>query len=125
MKDLRELCADFEYEILVGSMEGGYTEFVTDNRKLSEGCVYVCIKGANFDGHSCVSQAVEKKAALIVVERPADELEIPADTGDTTIIKVNSTRAAMAYISCAHNEYPAKKIGVIGSTRTRGKTTTT
>ena len=61
MKSLKELCADFDYEVLAGNMDGSYTEFVTDNRKLTPGCVYVCIKGANFDGHTCVGQAVEAK----------------------------------------------------------------
>ena len=125
MKTLTELCRDFEYEVLAGKMDGTYTEFVTDNRKLVAGCVYVCIKGANFDGHSCVGQAVDAKAALVVVERGLDELECPADTKDTAIIKVASTRAAMAYISCAHYDYPSKDLFTIGITGTKGKTTTT
>ncbi len=125
MKSLKELCADFEYEILCGSMDGSYTEFVTDNRKLEKGCVYVCIKGANFDGHSCISQAVDAGAALIVVERSPDELMIPEDTVDTAIIRTASTRAAMAYIACAHYDYPSKKLCMIGITGTKGKTTTT
>ena len=125
MKTIEKLCKDFEYEVLAGTMDKEYTEFVTDNRKLSEGCVYVCIKGANFDGHSCVSQAVEKGAALIVVERELSELDIPEGIGDSTIIKTDSTRAAMANIACAHYDYPSDKITMIGITGTKGKTTTT
>ncbi len=125
MKDLKELCKDFEYEVLTGSMEGSYTEFVTDNRKLTEGCVYVCIKGANFDGHTCVRQAVLAKAALIVVEKPLTELDVPEDTNGCTIIRTDSTRKAMAYISCAHYDYPSKDLFMIGITGTKGKTTTT
>ena len=101
MKTLKELCKDFDYEVLAGSTDREYGEFVTDNRKLSEGCVYVCIKGANFDGHSCASQAVDKGAALIVVEKPLDELDLPEGAKDSAIIKVESTRAAMAHIACA------------------------
>ena len=125
MKDLKELCKDFEYEVLTGSMEGSYTEFVTDNRKLTAGCVYVCIKGANFDGHTCVRQAVLAKAALIVVEKPLTELDVPEDTNGCTIIRTDSTRRAMAYISCAHYDYPSKDLFMIGITGTKGKTTTT
>lgn len=125
MKTLSELCRDFEYEVLCGTMEGTYTGFVTDNRKLVGGCVYVCIKGANFDGHTCVGQAVEKGAALVVVERSLEELDSPEDTKDTTVIKVASTREAMAHISCAHYDYPADKLYTIGITGTKGKTTTT
>ena len=125
MKSLRELCRDFEYEVLAGNMDGQYTEFVTDNRKLVKGCVYVCIKGANFDGHSCVGQAIDAGAALIVAEKPLEDLSIPNGTADSTIIRVASTRAAMAYISCAHYDYPADKLCMIGITGTKGKTTTT
>lgn len=125
MKNLSELCRDFDYEILAGSMDRSCSEFVTDNRRLVKDCVYVCIKGANFDGHTCVSQAVEKEAALIVVERGLDELDLPNGAGNSAIIKVASTRAAMAHISCAYYDYPAKRLFTIGITGTKGKTTTT
>ena len=125
MKDLKELCRDFEYEVLAGRMEGGYTEFVTDNRRLSKGCVYVCIKGANFDGHTCVSQAAEAGAALIVVERSLEDIGIGSVPDGVTVIKVSSTRKAMALISCAYYDHPAKSLYMIGITGTKGKTTTT
>lgn len=125
MKSLKELCKDFDYTVLTGTMDRGFGEFVTDNRKLSKDCVYVCIKGANFDGHTCVGQAIEAGAALVVVERSLDELEVPADTQDTAIIRVDSTRAAMAHIACAYYDYPSEKITTIGITGTKGKTTTT
>ena len=125
MKDLKELCSGFEYEMITGDMSRSYTQFVTDNRKLSEGCVYVCISGANFDGHSCVAEAVEKGAALIVVEKPADELDIPEGEKTSTIIRTASTRAAMAHIACAYYDHPADKLTTIGITGTKGKTTTT
>lgn len=125
MKTLKELCRDFDYEILCGSMDKPYKEFVTDNRKLAEDCVYVCIKGANFDAHTCIGEAIDAKASLIVVERDLSELGDIPDTGDTTIIKTESTRATMAHISCAYYDYPAEKLVTIGITGTKGKTTTT
>ncbi|MCR5688034.1 MAG: UDP-N-acetylmuramoyl-L-alanyl-D-glutamate--2,6-diaminopimelate ligase [Lachnospiraceae bacterium] len=125
MKKLSELCADLEYEVLFGTMEGTYTEFVTDNRKLVKGCVYVCIKGANFDGHTCVRQAIDAGAALIVVERDAKELGIASVPEGTAVIKTASTREAMAHIACAHYGYPSRELFMIGITGTKGKTTTT
>ena len=125
MKELKQLCCDLEYEVLYGTMEGSYTEFVTDNRKLTEGCVFVCIKGANFDGHTCIAEAVAKKAALIVTQRDVDETDLPDGPGNTTIIKTASTRAAMALIAAEHFDHPSEKLFVIGITGTKGKTTTT
>ncbi len=125
MKELRQLCSNLDYEILYGSMDGTYSEFVTDNRKLCPGCVFVCIKGANFDGHSCIAQAVNAKAALVVSERDVTGDDIPDGPKDTTIIKCGSTRAAMALIASAHYDHPSKDLFMIGITGTKGKTTTT
>ena len=125
MKTIRDLCSDFEYEVLAGDMDRPFTEYVTDNRKLCSGCVYVCIRGANFDGHSCVAEAVEKGAALIVVEKPVEMLDLPHKAGNSTIIMTGSTRAAMAYMACAYYDHPSRSLTTIGITGTKGKTTTT
>jgi len=37
------------------------------------GCVFVCIEGANFDGHAFAADAARKGAAAIVVSRPMEE----------------------------------------------------
>ena len=97
------------------------TEVVNDNRKISEGSLFICIKGANFDGHSCAMEAAEKKAAAIVVEH---DVELPRDS-EIAVIRVESTRYAMAFISAAYFDHPASKLKTIGITGTKGKTTTT
>ena len=97
------------------------TEVVNDNRKISEGSLFICIKGANFDGHSCAMEAAEKKAAAIVVEH---DVELPGDS-EIAVIRVESTRYAMAFISAAYFDHPASKLKTIGITGTKGKTTTT
>lgn len=119
MKKISELLVGFEYEVVQGSVDKPYSQLVTDNRKIVGGCVFICIKGANFDGHSCAMQAAELGAAAIVVEA---DVQV---TGDITVIKVDSTRAAMAYMSMADNDFPCKKLKTIGITGTKGKTTTT
>ena len=97
------------------------TEVVNDNRKITEGSLFICIKGANFDGHSCAKEAAEKKAAAIVVEH---DIELPEDC-DIAVVRVDSTRYAMAFISAAYFDHPARKLKTIGITGTKGKTTTT
>ena len=97
------------------------TEVVNDNRKISEGSLFICIKGANFDGHSCSMEAAEKKAAAIVVEA---DVELPTDS-EIAVIRVENTRYAMAFISAAYFDHPASKLKTIGITGTKGKTTTT
>ena len=47
------------------------------------------------------------------------------EDADVTIIKVEDTRYAMAFISAAYFGHPAKELVTIGITGTKGKTTTT
>ena len=96
-------------------------DVVNDNRKISEGSLLICIKGANFDGHSCAMEAAQKNAAAIVVEH---DVELPDDC-KMAVIRVENTRYAMAFISAAYFDHPARKLKTIGITGTKGKTTTT
>ncbi len=92
------------------------SEIITDSRKVTEGCVFVCIKGREFDGHSAALEAAEKGAKVIISER---------QTGAPNEILVNSTREALAKMSSAFYGEPSKKMKLIGVTGTNGKTSTT
>lgn len=121
MKTIHELLENLQYDVLTGSVEKEVTKVIYDSRKIEEGCLFICIKGANFNGHDFAKEACEKKAACVVV---CEETEVPQDT-DTTVIRVEDTRYAMAFISAAYFNHPAKELKVIGITGTKGKTTTT
>ena len=106
-------------KLLAGSMDKEITELVYDSRKLVPGCIFVCIKGAAFDGHDCINEAAKKQAAAVVVER---EVEVPSGM---TAVLVENTRHALAVLSAAWFSYPAQQLKTIGITGTKGKTTTT
>jgi len=110
-----------DYEIVAGSVDKEISEVVYDSRKLSKDCIFVCVIGANFDGHSAVPAACEAGAAAVIVSK---DVTI-ADGSDITVIKVKDTRLAMAFIAAADNGYPADRLKTIGITGTKGKTTTT
>ena len=116
-----ELVKDFEYEVINGELNREISTLVSDNRKLTKDCVFVCIEGANFDGHSVVNDAFKCNAAAVIVMK---NVEVPKDI-DTVVIKVKDTREALALASAAYFSYPTKEIKVIGVTGTKGKTTTT
>ncbi len=118
---LKELLQGFEYECVKGSVEKQISEVVTDNRKITKDCLFICVIGTNFDGHSAAAEAAEKGAAAILVSR---DVEIP-ENSDVTVIKVEDTRYAMAFVAAAINGHPGDKLKVIGITGTKGKTTTT
>ena len=116
-----ELVKDFEYEVINGDLNREISTLVSDNRKLTKDCAFVCIDGANFDGHSVVNDAFKCNAAAVIVMK---NVEVPKDI-DTAVIKVKDTREALALASAAYFSYPTKEIKVIGVTGTKGKTTTT
>ncbi len=117
----KELIEGLEYTCERGSVEAEVTAVVMDSRKTEPGCLFICIAGANFDGHSYAAQAAKEGASVLVVEK---EVELPEDT-PVTVIRVESTRYAMAFISAAWFGHPADTLKVIGVTGTKGKTTTT
>ncbi len=116
-----ELVKDFEYEVINGDINREISTLVSDNRKLTKDCVFVCIEGANFDGHSVVNDAFKCNAAAVIVMK---NVEVPENI-NTAVIKVKDTREALALASAAYFSYPTQEIKVIGVTGTKGKTTTT
>ena len=112
---LTELIGKFDYECVRGTLDREITKVIYDSRKICEGCLFICIVGANFDGHSFAAEAVEKGAKVLVV---AKDVEVP-EYADVTIIKVENTRYAMAFISAAYFGNPAEKLKVIGITGTK------
>lgn len=110
---------DLEYELLQGSDSIELTDVCTDSRSIIRGSVFVCIKGANFDSHLAAGDAARGGAAALVIE---GDIELPKDI---TVIKVKSTRRALALLSAACFDYPTEELICIGITGTKGKTTTT
>ncbi|MDO5146684.1 MAG: UDP-N-acetylmuramoyl-L-alanyl-D-glutamate--2,6-diaminopimelate ligase [Eubacteriales bacterium] len=115
----KRLLEGLAYTCLQGDIKTEVSAIVNDSRKLKEGCMFICVKGAAFDGHDFAGEAAKKKAAVLLVERP---VEVDADV---TVIQVKNTRYAMALISAAWFGYPDKKLTTIAVTGTKGKTTTT
>ena len=116
---LSKLLERVTYQVLQGPHDREVTGIVNDSRKITEGCLFICIRGAVSDGHSYAAQAAQQGAAVIVAE---EEVEVPHSV---TVVKVKDTRMAMALIAAAWYGYPADRLKVIGITGTKGKTTTT
>ena len=119
--ELKSLLERVEYTVEKGTLEKEVSAVVYDSRKVEKSCLFICVKGMNFDGHAYAAEVAEKGAAVLVVEQA---VELPENT-EVTVIRVDSTRYAMAFISAAWFGYPAEKMKVIGITGTKGKTTTT
>ncbi|MBO7475208.1 MAG: UDP-N-acetylmuramoyl-L-alanyl-D-glutamate--2,6-diaminopimelate ligase [Ruminococcus sp.] len=88
-----------------------------DTRKVTEGSLFVCVKGGSFDGHTAAAEMLEKGAAAVVCERDLG-------LGDRQIITSNS-RKLYGQICSAWFGHPERKMKMIGVTGTNGKTTIT
>lgn len=115
---LSRLLEKLTYTLVQGDENTGITTLVYDSRKVESGSVFICLKGYNSDGHAFAPKAIEQGAAALVVE---EDVEAPQNV---TVIKVEDTRKALAYMSAAYFDYPATKLKTIAVTGTKGKTTT-
>lgn len=119
MEKLDRLLKRLDYTLVQGDIGREITELVYDSRKVVEGCLFVCIKGAVSDGHGFVEEAALKGAAAVLVQ---EDVKAPASV---TVVKVEDTRYGLALASAAWFHHPAEKLKIIGITGTKGKTTTT
>lgn len=116
---LEYLLEKLDYKIITGQIDQPVSKLIYDSREACENGVFVCICGAVADGHSFISQVAGKGVTAVIVEK---EVEAPENI---TVIRVDNTRKALAYMSAAYFGYPAEKLKTIGITGTKGKTTTT
>lgn len=116
---IQKLMEHLDYTLLTGSMETEISTLVYDSRKVEKDSVFVCISGTVRDAHDFIPDVVEKGASVVIVEKDVEFLP------GVTYIKVDNSRKALAYMSAAYFDYPAKKLKTIGITGTKGKTTTT
>ena len=86
-----------------------------DSRQVEKDYLFVCIKGATFDGHSVAAEMLEKGAAAVVCEY---------DLGLERQVIVDNSREAFSPICANYFGNPAEKLKLIGLTGTNGKTTT-
>ena len=86
-----------------------------DSRSVTQGDLFACISGAEHDGHTYATEAINGGAAALLVDRELN-LAIPQ-------IVVADVRKAIGFASAAVYGHPSKQMKVIGITGTAGKTT--
>ena len=92
------------------------TAVVTDSRRVTPGCVFVCFPGARVDGHDFAAAAYQAGAEYIIANHPVDG--VPEDH---LVVTPSSHRAMIRMASNYRTLFSPLMIGVTGSV---GKTTT-
>jgi UDP-N-acetylmuramoyl-L-alanyl-D-glutamate--2,6-diaminopimelate ligase len=88
-----------------------------DSRQVQPGSVFVALSGGGTDGHRYIQDAIRRGAVAVVGSQSLSGLSVP-------YFQVSDTRQALAILSAAYYEFPARKLTMIGVTGTDGKTTT-
>jgi UDP-N-acetylmuramoyl-L-alanyl-D-glutamate--2,6-diaminopimelate ligase len=101
----------------VGETDTTVSDVTHDSRQVSQGALYVAIRGERADGHSFVSSATKAGAVAVCVDHEID-LAVPQ-------IVVEDTRAVLGDLAAEVHDYPSLALDVIGVTGTNGKTTVT
>ncbi len=118
---LSDLLEKIDYKCIQGTVDTEVSAVIYDSRKrIVPGCLFICIEGTNFDGHGYASEVADKGAGVLLVSRSVEGVS----GKNVTVIQVEDTRYAMAFISAVWFGHPAEKLKVIGITGTKGKTTT-
>ncbi len=109
--------------VLVGRGHAtGFAGVTSDSRNVSEGEVFVALRGEKFDGHDHVAAAVARGASALLVEREVDVGQ------DVTVVRVPDSLIALGALACFHRKRWARPLEpvrrVVGITGSAGKTTT-
>ena len=126
----RDWLKELDYTLLQGSVDVETEDVIYDSRKAAPGKAFVAMKGIRVDGHSFIPQVLKAGVRVLVTERPVEE-ELKnsglseEELKQVTVVMVEEGRHALALLSAARFDHPAKKLVMIGVTGTKGKTTTT
>ncbi len=91
---------------------------VYDSRQVQPGNLFVALLGGMTDGHRYIADAIQRGACAVVGMQSLGEMPVP-------YVQVQDSRQALACLSAAYNDFPARHLMVVGVTGTDGKTTTT
>ena len=121
LEDIIKDCGTVEVK---GDLGKTINNVTADSRKVSEGGLFVAVKGHGADGHAFIGKAMEAGAAAIVYEEDSSVAPLLQNDNSVTFIKVASSRHALAIIAANFYDNPSRKLSLVGITGTNGKTTT-
>lgn len=118
---LTDLLKDITILKTVGDIKLMVTGIQFDSRKVEPGNVFVAQAGTAMDGHTFISQCVDKGASAIILENPE---YMPIESNGVSYILVKSSDEALGKMAHLWYGEPTKRLQLVGVTGTNGKTTT-
>ncbi|MDD7886569.1 UDP-N-acetylmuramoyl-L-alanyl-D-glutamate--2,6-diaminopimelate ligase [Flavivirga sp. 57AJ16] len=115
---LKDILYKVTINAVVGSTSIGVDAIDFDSRKISDGHLFVAIRGNVVDGHRFIDAAIENGAVGIVCEALPENL-----TDGVTYIEVDNSSKALAIMGANYYGSPSENLKLVGVTGTNGKTT--
>ncbi len=112
---LSELLKEIEYSGQP-DLDTEITAVVSNSAKIIPGCLFVCIRGARFDGHTKAAEALDSGVAAVVCQQTM---------GLRNEIIVKDSRYILGPLCAAFYHHPDRKMKLVAVTGTNGKTTVT
>lgn len=119
MKSLKQLIQAINPLEIIGSDKKNITDVVSDSRRVSNGALFVAVRGCTVDGHTFIPLLQYSGVAAIVCEEFPEIIE-----SSITYIKVADSAVALGLLASQWYDNPSRKLKLVGVTGTNGKTTT-
>jgi len=121
--NLRELLAAVDVSTSGPGLDAEIKDVVYDSRKAAAGTLFVCMTGAETDGHKYARSAYDNGCRAFVVQAGSETVaNLPSDA---LVAVAENTRHALALLSDKFFGHPSGDLKVIGITGTKGKTSIT
>ena len=118
-KSLKQLIQSIDVLRIVGDTSRNITDVTCDSRTVTEGSLFVAVRGVSVDAHQFLPAVAEAGAAAVVCE------QIPAEQNKSvTYIEVLDSTVALALLASEWYDNPSSRLKLVGVTGTNGKTTT-
>ena len=100
---------------------GAVSGVAYDSRRVTQGTVFVALRGLHADGTAFAQDAIARGAVAVIAEAPA-----PVSTNGRKVpwIQVPDARLALAALAAEYWSHPSEQLSLVGITGTNGKTTT-
>ncbi|MDO5979825.1 UDP-N-acetylmuramoyl-L-alanyl-D-glutamate--2,6-diaminopimelate ligase [Flavivirga spongiicola] len=118
MMVLKDILYRVTINAVVGSTGIGINAVDFDSRKISDGHLFVAIRGHIADGHHFIDVAIKNGALGVVCEVLPENL-----IDGITYVEVDNSSRALAIIGANYYGAPSENLKLVGVTGTNGKTT--
>jgi UDP-N-acetylmuramoyl-tripeptide--D-alanyl-D-alanine ligase len=118
---VKEVASAINGRLISGSPDEFIKGLSTDSRRMVPGHIFLAIKGERYDGHNFLTEAINARAAGVIVE---SDTTIPDELSDNNLVVINVSSTLNALGDLAlwwRKQWGGKVIAITGS---NGKSTT-